>query len=156
MEAEKMSKKHKKNKKKNQYNYQEMLFDMAGGSSKKRLNKDFNSAIREIEEYQFTLQEVAKLHDKSKRKEINKKQRDFYMQMEGVKARKKMAKKWEKNGFLDRITVILGESIPVVKTIAKLVMILIISFLSIDAIKGCVSPEVLDKLTTVFHVAMAV
>ena len=150
------SKKKKKKQKKNQYDYQSILFNLAENSSKRRLRKDFDSAINEIEEYRFTLQEIDKLQDKKKRKEINKKQRDFYTQMEAIKERKKMAKKWEKNGFLDRMAKVLTGVIPAVKTIAKLVMVLIISFLSIDAIKGFISPETLDKLTTVFHLAMAV
>ena len=67
-----------------------------------------------------------------------------------------MAKEWEKTGFLDRTIGLLQEAAPIIKTIAKLVMALVIAFLSIDAIKSKIKPETVDKLSTVFHLAMSV
>lgn len=152
-----MAKKKKKKQKKYQSNYQRVLFNITDDTSKKRLRKDFNSAIDEIEEYQLTLDEIDKLHgDKKKRKEINRKQRDFYTQMEAIKARKKMMKKWENDGFLDRLVNVLNDVIPAIRKVAKAVMLLILSFMSIDAIKRFISPETLNKLATVYRLAMAI
>lgn len=152
-----MAKKKKKKQKKYQSNYQRVLFNITDDTSKKRLRKDFNSAIDEIEEYQLTLDEIDKLHgDKKKRKEINRKQRDFYTQMEAIKARKKMMKKWENDGFLDRLVDVLNDVIPAIRKVAKAVMLLILSFMSIDAIKRFISPETLNKLATVYRLAMAI
>ena len=89
-EVKVMAKKKKKKQKKDQRDYQKVLFNIGEDTSKKTLRKDFSSALNEIQEYRFTLYEIDKLNDKKKRKEINKKQRDFYTQMESIKARKKM------------------------------------------------------------------
>lgn len=151
-----MAKKKKKKQKKDQRDYQKVLFNIGEDTSKKTLRKDFSSALNEIQEYRFTLYEIDKLNDKKKRKEINKKQRDFYTQMESIKARKKMMKKWERDGFLDRLMDTLSVVVPAVRKVAKAVMFLILSFMSIDAIKRFISPETLDKLANVYSLAMAI
>ena len=151
-----MSKKKKKKQKKFDNDYQRVLFNLTENVSKKDLRKSFSSAIDEIEEYRFTLDEIDKLNDKKKRKEINKKQREFYTQMESIKARKKMMKKWENDGLLDRLIKMLSIVVPAVKKLAKAVMLLILSFMSIDAIRRFISPEMVEKLGKVYNLAMVI
>lgn len=146
-------KKKKKNKQKNQR--VDPLF-LAQIEDKKKLNKDFRKALNEIESYRIRLAEADKKADFKGRRKINKKTEEFYTGMESIKARSKMAKEWEKTGFLDRTIGLLQEAAPIIKTIAKLVMALVIAFLSIDAIKSKIKPETVDKLSTVFHLAMSV
>ena len=90
------------------------------------------------------------------RRAINLEAQSFYTNMDSIKCRKKIAKEWEKNGFLDRVLDLINESAPFVKTLAKLVATLIITFLSFDCIKKAISPKMLKKLAMVFDIAMCI
>ena len=152
-----MSKKKKKNKKKHQKDL--YAVDIFGGTeikSKKDLSKQFKEIIKDIESYQIALYEADKKSNRKERRKINKKQKEFYTDMEAIKCRKNMAKDWEKSGFLDKVADLLNQVSPVVKTVAKLVAVLIITFLSLDFIKSNISPSTLEKIAKVFDVAMSV
>ena len=123
---------------------------------KKKLDKDFRKALTEIESYRIRLAEADKKASLKERRNINKRTEEFYTGMESIKARSKMAKEWEKTGFLDRTITMLEQVAPIIKTLAKLVMGLVITFLSIDAIKTKIKPETVDKLSKIFHLAMSV
>lgn len=150
-----MSKKKKKHKKKQKDFYQNSIFDVSAGKSKKDLNKDFKRTLKDIESMQISLYEADKKQNRKERKKINKKEAEFYTNMNSIKCRKKMAKKWEKEGFLDYIIELLHQISPLVQILAKAVCILILSFLSIDAIKSAISPDTLKKIAKVYDVAMA-
>lgn len=148
----------KKNKKKNKYEDLAImaLDDISMKKSKKSLDKDFKRAIKEIENMRYTLYEADKLTNKKDRRKINQKEKEFYTDMESVKARKKMAKKWKKSGFLDSMIQLLNEISPFIKMLAKGLCMLIIAFLSLDSIKRIISPEILCKISTVFHLANSI
>lgn len=148
-----MGKKKKKNKKKKYY--QNLIADTQS-DDKKKLDKDFRKALTEIESYRIRLAEADKKASLKERRNINKRTEEFYTGMESIKARSKMAKEWEKTGFLDRTIMMLEQVAPIIKTLAKLVMGLVITFLSIDAIKTKIKPETVDKLSKIFHLAMSV
>lgn len=148
-----MGKKKKKNKKKKYY--QNLIADTQS-DDKKKLDKDFRKALTEIESYRIRLAEADKKASLKERRNINKRTEEFYTGMESIKARSKMAKEWEKTGFLDRTITMLEQVAPIIKTLAKLVMGLVITFLSIDAIKTKIKPETVDKLSKIFHLAMSV
>ena len=148
-----MGKKKKKNKKKKYY--QNLIADTQS-DDKKKLDKDFRKALTEIESYRIRLAEADKKASLKERRNINKRTEEFYTGMESTKARSKRAKEWEKTGFLDRTITMLEQVAPIIKTLAKLVMGLVITFLSIDAIKTKIKPETVDKLSKIFHLAMSV
>lgn len=142
-----MAKKKKKKKK-----YESSTFDFSSCSNKD-LKKKFNKALQEIEDSRMAIYEADKKARKKERKKINKKQYDFYTSMDGIKARRKISKKWEKEGFLDSLLGIFQNAAPFIKILAKAVSCLIVLFLSIDCIKTSISPSFLRKLANVFDVA---
>ena len=148
-----MGKKKKKNKKKKYY--QNLIADTQR-DDKKKLDKDLRKALSEIDSYRIRLAEADKKASLKERRNINKRTEEFYTGMESIKARSKMAKEWEKTGFLDRTIMMFEQVAPIIKTLAKLVMGLVIAFLSIDAIKTKIKPETVDKLSKIFHLAMSV
>lgn len=148
--------KKKKKKKKHGHRYEMDLFEVAKTSSKKSLSRDFEDALDEIEAYRIQLYEADKKRRKKERRKINKKEGEFYTDMESLKCRKNMARTWEKNGFLDRLIGLLQQVSPIVKSLAKIVMIFIITFLSLDIIKEKINPRTLEKLSRVFNIAMSV
>ena len=152
-----MSKKKKKKKNKSAILGNEVLDNLVDKKSKKSLNKDFKHTLNEIQQYQMELYEADKKSNKKlkNKKKINKKEYSFYTDMESIKKRKKMAKDWEKSGFLDRILDMIENASPFIKLIAKALCMLIITFLSLDVIKKKISPTVLSKITKVFDIAIA-
>lgn len=143
-----MSKKKKNKKKKNNIgDYQSM--------SKKKLDKKLKKAIKEIEISQIKIMEADKKANKKERKKINKKEKEFFTDMEGLKVRKKIAKDWEENGFLDLLLRLFKEVIPQIKMIAKMVCKLILSFLALESIKTKIKPKTLKKIITVFDIALS-
>ena len=153
-------KKNKKGKKKNKNiekaSYSNSNLDCLIHGSKKSMNKKFNKAINDREEYRIQLFEADKRQRKKERRKINKHEAEFYTDMEGLKCRKKMAKEWEETGFLDRIIRLLQQISPLVATLAKIVGFLIISFLSIDTIKATIKPRTLNKLNNIYDIAMSI
>lgn len=146
-------KKKKKNKQKNKID--DVMF-MAQTHDKQKLGKDFRKALDEIESYRIRLAEADKKASIKERRKINKASAEFYTDMESIKCRAKMAKEWEKTGFLDRSIKLLEQTAPIIKLIAKLIMALVITFLSIDAVKSRIKPETVNKISKVFHLAMSV
>ena len=130
--------------------YDEDTFD------KKSVKKKFARAIDDIQTYQMRIYEADKRQNRRDVRKINKKEAEFYTDMESIKCRKKIAKEWEKTGFIDRLMEILHNVAPIIKMIAKLICTLILSFLSIGAIKSRISPNLLSKLTTLFDISMAI
>ena len=143
----------KKKKKKNKID--DVMF-MAQTNDKQKLSKDFRKALNEIESYRIRLAEADKKAKIKERRKINKASSEFYTDMESIKCRAKMAKEWEKTGFLDRTIQLLEQTAPIIKMVAKLIMALVITFLSIDAVKNKIKPETVNKISKVFHLAMSV
>ncbi|MDE7090060.1 MAG: hypothetical protein K2O54_08070, partial [Prevotella sp.] len=123
---------------------------------KKSTKKKFARAIDDIQTYQMRMYEADKRQNRRDVRKINKKEGEFYTDMESIKCRKKIGKEWEKTGFVDRLIEIIREAAPIIKLIAKLVCSLIISFLSIEAVKRAISPRLLSKISILFDLASAV
>lgn len=146
-----MSKKHKKHK-----SGQSDILLNVNSKSKKKLNKDFKKALDEIESYRVQMYEADKKSAKrADRKKINKEEATFFINMDSIKCRKKISKKWEKSGFMDHLISLLNEVSPFVQLLAKALASLITLFLSIPFVKEHISPSMVSKLTTVFDLAMA-
>lgn len=124
--------------------------------SKKSIDKKFQKTIDDIGEYRIQLYEADKRQRRKERKKINKHEAEFYTDMEGLRCRKRMAKNWENNGFLDRVINLLQQISPLVATLAKIVGLLIISFLSIDAVKATIKPKTLRKISNIYDIAMSI
>lgn len=147
----------KMSKKKKKKNKELDMFEVNySNKSKKKLNKEFKKTIKEIESMRIQLYEADKKSKKKKKKKINKEEAEFYTDMQAIKCRKKMAKKWEKTGFLDHLLELFEESIPIVRSLAKVVASLIVAFLSIEAVKKKISPKTLSKLAKIFDIAVAI
>lgn len=128
----------------------------SSSKSKKDLQKEFKHALKDIERMQIELFEADKKQNRKNKKKINKKEKEFYTSMSSLKTRKKMCKEWEETGFLDKMFELLKEAAPIIKIIAKALCVLLITFLSVDAIKAKISPEALAKITKVFDFAMCI
>ena len=145
-----------KKKKKKGINHSD-IFQSVQTKSKKKLNKEFKKALNEIEDMRIRMYETDKKNvNRKMRKKINQEEAIFFTSMDSIKCRKKISKKWEKEGFMERMIDLLKEISPFVKLLAKALASLITLFLSIPFIKEHISPSVLSKVTTVFDLAMAI
>ena len=134
----------------------EYLMKYSNDRSKKSLNDDFRKALKDIEKMQLTMYEVDKKYNSKNRRKINKEEEEFYTSIESIKHRRKLAKRWEKQGFLDNMVELLKQVSPLIQMLAKALATLIVTFLSIDGIKRVISPNTLEKITHVFDIAMAI
>lgn len=142
-------------KRKNKSYYSDIL-DTVNHKSKKKIDKEFRKALDEIEDMRIRMYESDKKTSSRKdRRKINKEEAVFFTSMDSIKTRKKISKKWEKDGFMDRMIYLLQQVSPFVQLLAKALASLITLFLSIPFIKENISPGVLSKITTVFDIAMA-
>lgn len=148
-----MSKKKKQKKNKNVLPSEYLSFSK---KEKKSADKDFKRALTDIEIMRMELYEADKKANKKERKKINKKQSEFYTSIESIKCRQKMAKRWEKEGWLDKMIRMLYTASPYIKLLAKGLCMLILSFLSLDIVREKIKVETLDKLTTLFDIAISI
>lgn len=145
-----------KKKKKKQQNFLPSEYLSFNKKDKKSVDKDFRNALHNIEAMQMELYEADKKANRKERKKINKKQSEFYTSMESIKCRQKMAKQWEKEGWLDKMINLLHTISPYIKILAKGLCLLIVSFLSLDIVKEKIKPKTLQKITTLFNVASSI
>ena len=124
---------------------------------KKKMNKEFHRVLDEIEDYRIRMYEADKRSSRNRkdRKRINKEEAEFFINMDSIKCRKKISKKWQKTGFIDRIIELLNEASPFIKLLARAIASLITLFLSTPMIKEHISPKVISALSKVFDIAMA-
>lgn len=145
----------KKNKKKDDYSHSD-IFGNVSKKSKKKINKEFQKALDEIQDMRIQMYEADKISaGRKKKKKINKEEVTFYTNMDSIKCRKKISKKWEKEGFMDQMIILLKEISPFVQLLARALASLITMFLSIPFIKQNISTNLLSKITTVFDIAIA-
>ena len=125
--------------------------------SSKEMKGDMKDVINEIERSRIRLFEADKRNGKrSERRAINRKEKEFVEDMDSIKCRKKIAKKWTNKGFLNTVMEMLKDSIPMVQALAKAIAAFVIAFLSIPAVQEHISPKFLKALTTVFDIAVAI
>lgn len=145
----------KKKHKKKQMTCQDIMRELKH-ESKHNINKRFNQALKDIESYKLMMIEIEKRGAPRKdRKNLNKRAREEYEEMEAIICRKRMSKKWERSGFLDEMLRLLQETVPVVKELARALAGLIIAFLKYDKIKDMIKPKTLEKIQMVFQIIMA-
>jgi hypothetical protein len=119
----------------------------------KSLSSSYESILDEIEEMQMRL-DKADRKAKKKQEKMNKGVQ-FYTNEKAIRARKKMVDDWDKTDFLGRLETTLKQISPIISIIARLVVALILAFLSIDAIKETISPKTLRTLDKIYSMSMS-
>lgn len=124
----------------------------------KSIDKTYTSLIEEIEDYQRRLNKSDKSIIKNQKKKLRKEMGviPYYTCKERVKVREKMIKDMEKTKLLERVEKSFDNLIPIVSIIARLIAVLIVSILSIEPIRCLIKPKTLDRMTTVYKVAMSI
>ena len=123
------------------------------------MNGKYESLIEEIQEMQLKINIAdAKAMKKQRKKMIRQDMGviPYYVSKDKVKAREKALKQMEETNFLGRIEDTLKNLIPCVVLIARLVAALILAILSVEPIKRMIKPEMLNRMNTVYTVAMAI
>ena len=145
----------KKNKKNNKTRKSIMLLSEIDTS----MNGTYESLIEEIQEMQLKINIAdAKAMEKQRKKMIRQDMGviPYYVSKDKVKAREKALKQMESTNFLGRIEDTFKNLVPCVILIARLVAALIIAILSVEPIKRLIKPAMLDRLNSVYKVAMAI
>ena len=149
-----MSKK-KKNKKTQKTKKSIMLLSEIDTS----MNGTYDTLIEEIQEMQLRINIAdAKAMEKQRKKMIRQDMGviPYYVSKDRVKARERELKRMEETKFLDRIEDTFKNLVPCVILIARLVAALIIALLSVEPIKRIISPVMLNKLNSVYKLAMSI
>ena len=123
------------------------------------MNGTYNSLIEEIQEIQLKLNIAdAKAMEKQRKKMIRQDMGviPYYVSKDKVKAREKALKRMEQTNLLGRVEETLTKLGPCIILIARLIAALIIAILSVEPIKRIIKPETLNKLNSVYKVAMAI
>jgi len=131
-------------------------------SKKKKTNilYEFDKTLDErytdlLEEIQFMQADIDRAERKAykKAKKKLKKGNTFYDPRERIKVRERIIRKMEGNDFFARVMAVITDLRPVVKMIASLAMSLIVSILSIDAVKYRIKPTTLEAMHSVYQLA---
>lgn len=123
------------------------------------LNKTYDEIRQEIEDIQIEIYEADKKALKKAKKKIKKsgeKEGKLYADKIRLEIRQEALQKLEGNNLLDRVEKCLRDIAPIVVLIGRLIASLILSILSVDAIKVFIKPELLDKMNSVYKFAMAI
>ena len=123
------------------------------------MNTKYESLIEEIQEMQLKINIAdAKAMKKQRKKMIRHDMGviPYYVSKDKVKAREKALKQMEQTNFLGRVEETLKNLTPCVVIIARLVAALILAILSIEPFKRLIKPDMLDRLSSVYNIAMAI
>lgn len=148
-----MSKKKKKNKKKINKSMNMMK------AVDKTMNKNYESLIEEIEDYQRRLDKLdKKAIEKQKKKLVKQKMGvvPYYVSKDRLRIRQEMIEEMEKEELLERVQKTFSSIIPIVTVIARLVAALILSIFSFEPVCHCIKPETFTKMKKVYDIAMAI
>lgn len=123
------------------------------------MNGTYDSLMEEIQEMQLKINIAdAKAMEKQRKKMIRQDMGviPYYISKDKVKAREKVLKQMETTNFLGRVEETFKKLAPCVVLIARLVAALIIAILSVEPIKKLIKPSTLNKLDSVYKLAMAI
>lgn len=111
-----------------------------------------------LEEIQFMQADLKRAEKKARKQAMKnmKKGNDFYPMNLELRVREHAIHQMEGTDFFTRVTKAIEDLRPICIAIARLVMALIVSILSIDAIKYRIRPETLDKMNGVYTFAKKV
>lgn len=162
-----MSKKKKKKNSKSSYYYEYPVvsdkdLDYMLSGVDKTTDKSYKSLLDEIETYQLAIDvsdTKAKIKaDKEQRKKLKKEVGviPYYFRKEQVKARKKVLQEMEAKKTFDRIELAFKNIVKNVIEIAKLVVALVTSILSLKTSMGYINPTTLNRLNVIKCMASAI
>lgn len=108
-----------------------------------------------LEEIQFMQADIKREERKAKKKATKKmrKGNTFYDPRGEVHVREQIIREMEGGDFFDRVIQAINDVRPICIIIARLVMSLIISILSIDSVKYRIKPDTLNRMHSVYDVA---
>ena len=124
--------------------------------SRKKINKKFKKAVKKYEEEHVLEFEKRKKKDKRHRRKINKEAKKFYYECEDIQDRVKQTKKYEKKGFFEQALGVIGEVIPMIKSLAKMVALAITGIVSTPFVRNRMSTKTLDRVASVYNVAASI
>ena len=121
----------------------------------KSLDKKYADMLEEI---QYMQADIDRAERKAKKKAFKnmKKGNTFYDASKPINVRKEVIRNMENKNFFERVSSIIQELKPICIIIARLVMSLIVSILSIDAVKYRISPKTLNAMRNVYDLAKSV
>lgn len=108
-----------------------------------------------LEEIQF-MQADIKREERKARKKAKKKMKKgntFYDPRSEIRVREQIIREMEGGNFFDRVMQAIQDIRPICMVIARLVMALIVSILSIDSIKYRIKPNTLSNMHSVYDMA---
>lgn len=108
-----------------------------------------------LEEIQFMQADIQREERKARKREKKrmKKGNTFYDPRAEIRVRQRVIREMEGNNFFDRVIEAVNDLRPICMMIARLVMSLIVSILSIDAVKYRIKPDTLNRMHSVYNVA---
>lgn len=108
-----------------------------------------------LEEIQFMQADIKRAERKARKKEKKKmkKGNTFYDPRAEIRVREQVIREMEGDNFFDRVIQAINDIRPICMVIARLVMALIVSVLSIDSVKYRVKPDTLNKMHSVYELA---
>lgn len=111
-----------------------------------------------IEEITFMQADIDRAERKARKKAIKKmkKGNTFYDTSYELNVRKDVIRKMEGTDFFSRVINTLEELKPVARIIARLVMALIVSILSISSVEYRIKPETMSKMHQVYSMARSI
>lgn len=112
-----------------------------------------------IEEIQFMQADLRREERKVKKKQTKKLKKggQFYStKLTEFQVRQHIIHQMEGTNFIERVCGVLQDLVPICAVIGKLVMSLIVSILSVNAIKYNIKPETLNGMHKVYNIARSV
>lgn len=108
-----------------------------------------------LEEIQFMQADIKREERKAKKKAKKqmKKGNTFYDPHFEIRVREQVIREMEGDNFFDRVIQAINDLRPICLVIARLVMTLIVSILSIDSVKYRIKPGTLDTMHSVYSMA---
>ena len=142
-------------KKKKEWNYLDEYFDESGYlnriiPSKEDLQEEYEDLKDEIAYCQYQLYKTDRKAFKKNQKKRKKGEPVFLTSKKQMKKRKKILKRLDKGGILDRIIKYLSERAPFFKSLGKMVAKFICAFLNLKSIKENISEKWLSRFDVIY------
>ena len=127
--------------------------DITSKDFTKKLNKQYQEIIGDIEDIQYKIYLADKKKQKKQKKKMKKGHISFY-EPKSKKARVKAANQLASGELFHTLKEIFSGTFledlkPIIKTLAKLIMVLITSILSLDLVKTKISTKALNRIDTI-------
>lgn len=149
-----MSKKNKKTKKEKAF--QEFNLDVGSMDTfHSRLDKQYQEIVGDIEDIQYKIYLADKKKQKKQKKKMKKGKISFY-EPKSKKARIWAVEELTGEKMFNTIKTLLLDLKPIVVIIAKMIMALLVSILSLDVVKSNISSSALTKIDTIYNMCKAV